>query len=249
MIVKNKQLELSVITITYNERENIRLFIQTVDKIFNDNNLDGEIIIVDDNSPDGTATVVEELQKTYPKTRLIKRPGKLGIGSAYFTGAQAAKGKIVSFLDADLSHPPAVLPQLYALAKEKKIGWGSRYLGNTRFETDFPHRVGTFLLNAWIRFWLRTGMKDHTNGYLVLPQETLATILQYGKEKNLHPFDHILYGITISGLARKSQIPCVEVKAEYQKRIYGETKIPFWWGVKVVCNDMLYTLKVFSRLR
>ena len=241
--------ELSVITITYNERENIRLFIEAIQSIFAEHTLLGEIIVVDDSSPDGTAEVVEELKQKYPNTRLIKRPGKLGIGSAYFAGAQAAQGKVVAFLDADLSHPPHVLPQLYALAQENKIAWGSRYLGETRFETDTAHRLGTFILNSWVRFWLRTGMRDHTNGYIVLPKETLTAILTYGEKKNLHPFAHILYGITIAGIAKQLHLFCHEVKAPYNKRKHGETKIPFLWGVKVVLENMAYTIKVFLRLQ
>ncbi|MDP3640722.1 MAG: glycosyltransferase family 2 protein [Nanoarchaeota archaeon] len=242
-------VELSVITITYNEKENIRLFIEAVNSIFTEHHLFGEIIVVDDNSPDGTAAVVENLQKTYPQTTLIKRSGKLGIGSAYFTGTQAAQGRIIALLDADLSHPPAILPQLYSLAQENKISWGSRYLGATSFETDFTHRMGTSLLNGWVRFWLRTGMRDHTNGYLVLPKEILSAVLAYGETKNLHPFAHILYGITIAGIAKKLQIPSLEIKAPYKRRKHGETKIPFLWGVKVVFEDMAYTIKVFLKLR
>lgn len=242
-------VELSVVTITYNERENIRFFIEAVNAVFIENNIRGEIIVVDDNSPDGTAMVVEELQKKYPQTTLIKRPDKLGIGSAYFRGAQSAQGNVLAFLDADLSHPPVVLPQMYNLAQENAIAWGSRYLGNTSFETDFAHRIGTSLLNGWVRFWLKTGMKDHTNGYIVLRKEKLSTILSYGEQKKLHPFNHVLYGITIAGIAKRLQVPCIEVKTPYSKRKHGKTKISFLWGLKVVVKDMAYTLKVLSRLQ
>lgn len=241
--------QLSVVTVTYNERENIRLFIETVNRIFQDNQLTGEIIVVDDNSPDGTSEVVLELQQKYPRTQLIKRPGKMGIGSAYQEGANAAKGKSILLLDADLSHPPEVIPEMYTQTKENKIAWGSRYLGDTKFDTDIPHRIGTFVLNKWVSFWLGTNMKDHTNGYVALPKPVLAQIIKYGQEKNLHPFDHILYGITISAIAKKLGITNQEVKAPYNKRIHGETKIPFWWGIKVVLGDMLYTLRVRRRLQ
>lgn len=241
--------DLSVITITYNERENIRLFITVVNRIFKDNNWHGEIVVVDDNSPDGTSAVVEELKKLYPNTTLITRPGKLGIGSAYHTGFKAAQGNIVAFLDADLSHPPEILPEMYPLAKQGKVVFGSRYLGDTKFESDFSHKIGTYLLNNWVSFWLKTGMNDHTNGYIVLPKETLQKVLVYGEERGQKAFDHILYGITVAATAKKLGIPCEELKAIYNKRKHGETKLPFWWGLKVVIDDLLYVLRVRSALR
>jgi len=245
---EEKMPELSVVTVTYNERENIRLFITTVNRIFKENNLNGDIVVVDDNSPDGTSEVVKELQKLYPNTTLITRPGKLGIGSAYFTGFKAAQGKVVAFLDADLSHPPEILPEMYAKVKQGDIVFGSRYLKDTTFETDPAHRFGTYMLNRWVRFWLKTGMNDHTNGYIAIPKEMLNSILEYGEAKNLRPFDHILYGITIAAIAQKINIPCTEIEAIYHKRKHGETKIPFWWGLRVVFGDMLYSLRVRSKL-
>ncbi len=241
--------DLSIVTITYNERENIRLFITTVNRIMNVAKINGEIIVVDDSSPDGTSDVVLEMKKLFPNTILIKRPGKMGIGSAYLRGFQEAQGNIVAFLDADLSHAPEVLPELYGLATKGNVVFGSRYLGNTKFETDFSHKMGTYMLNRWTRFWLKTGMNDHTNGYAVMQKELLNKILTYGAPKNLRPFDHILYGITIAAIAKKLSIPCIERKATYNKRKHGETKIPFLWGLRVVFGDMVYVLKVRSKLR
>ncbi|HIH12357.1 TPA: glycosyltransferase family 2 protein [Candidatus Woesearchaeota archaeon] len=242
-------LDVSVVTITYNERENIRVFLETVHGIFTKNNLPGEVIVVDDSSPDDTSEVVLELTKKYPHTRLIKRPGKLGIGSAYRDGVAAATGKVIMLLDADLSHPPEIIPQMYAASKEGNIAWGSRYLDETKFETDLPHRIGTFILNRWVNFWLGTNMKDHTNGYVALSKPVFDKIIEKGKEKNLHPFNHILYGITIAALAKDLGIANQEIKAPYHQRKFGETKIPFLWGLRVVFGDIWYTLQVRHRLQ
>lgn len=241
--------DLSVITITYNERENIRLFITTVNRIMNVAKIKGEIIVVDDSSPDGTSDVVLEMKKLFPNTILIKRPGKMGIGSAYLRGFQEAQGNVAAFLDADLSHAPEVLPELYELATQGNVAFGSRYLGNTTFEADFAHRMGTYTLNFWSRLWLNTGVYDHTNGYIVAKSELLKSIITYGKERKCNPFDHILYGITIAAIAKKVAIPRVERKATYTKRQHGETKIPFLWGLRVVFGDMAYVLKVRSTLQ
>jgi len=241
--------DLSVVTITYNERDNIRLFIEEVNKVFLEQNLRGEIIVVDDSSPDGTADIIRELQKKYSSINLIQRPGKLGISSAYRDGLAAARGKALTLLDADLSHHPRQIPELYAATRDNKIGWGSRYLGETRFETDLFHRIGTFILNKWIAFWLNTGMKDHTLGYFVMKKEHLDTLIRAGKAKNIDPFNRTLYGLPLAALAKQQGIPIIEIKAPYTKRQHGETKINFFWGLKVVGDDLFYTLKLYSRLR
>ncbi|MBI2668873.1 glycosyltransferase [Candidatus Woesearchaeota archaeon] len=242
-------LDLSIVTITYNERENIRLFIKAVNEVFKAHSLRGEIVVVDDSSPDGTADAVRELQQHYPATTLVSRPDKMGIGSAYRDGSLKAQGEVVMFLDADLSHPPTVIPEMQRAALENKIAFGSRYLGETKFETDLPHHIGTFTLNTWVRVWLKTGLYDHTNGFIALRRETLKKIIEYAQPFRLDPFDHILYGITIAAVARKLGVSCVEIKAPYNQRVHGETKIPFWWGLKVVFGDMAYALKVRHRLR
>lgn len=241
--------DLSVVTITYNERDNIRLFVEEVNRVFQGQHLNGEIIIVDDSSPDGTSDVVLELKQRYPFLTLVQRPGKMGISSAYRDGIAAATGKAITLLDADLSHHPRQIPELYGATTDGKIGWGSRYLGETKFETDFFHRLGTLLLNRWISLWLKTGMKDHTLGYFVIQKEHLDKIMELGKAHQLDPFDHTLYGITIAALAQKAGFPIVEIKAPYNRRAHGETKINFIWGLRVVLGDMLYTLRLYSRLR
>ena len=243
------KIELSVVTVTYNEKENIKLFIEAINKVFLDNNIIGEVVVVDDNSPDGTSAVVEELNKKFPHTVLIVRPGKMGIGSAYKTGVDGACGEVVALLDADLSHPPATLFQMYQLATNGTIVFGSRYLGETKFETDFAHLIGTRLLNGWVSFMLGTGMRDHTNGYVCVQRGVLRKVFEESTVHGVAPFDHILYGITIAGVARKLGIPIVEIKAPYNKRIHGETKIPFLWGLKVVFGDMWYALRLRFKLR
>jgi len=242
-------LDVSVITITYNERENIREVIAVVNKIFLDHSFAGEIIVVDDSSPDGTAEVVLELKKEYPNTTLLKRPAKMGVGSAYRDGLAIARGEVVVPLDADLSHSPQVIPELYRIAKEGKIGWGSRYLGNTRFETDFPHKIGTFLLNRWVRTVLNTKVRDNSMGYFAMKKEIFEHLLNHGKEKNIYPFSRILYGIPLAALARQLQIPITEIKTHYNRRKHGKTKIPFLRGLKTVLGDMGYALELRNRLR
>ena len=96
----------SVLMPTYNERENLPLIIWLLIKEAQASKLNMEIVIVDDNSPDGTQDVVKELQKIYGEDKILlhARPGKLGLGSAYMDGIHTCTGDWIILMDADLSH-------------------------------------------------------------------------------------------------------------------------------------------------
>lgn len=113
---------LSMIIPTYNERENVKELIPLIHKSLKK---DYEIIIVDDNSPDGTAKEAEKLTKKYP-VRVLKRAGKLGLTTAIVDGFKLSKGSTIGVMDADLQHPPEALPKLLAKMKNNDIVIGSR---------------------------------------------------------------------------------------------------------------------------
>ena len=104
----------SIILPTFNERENLPIIFYLIDKYLTKANVDYEVVIVDDSSPDGTLQVAEKIQKSYGKNRVIivSRPGKLGLGTAYGAGLKAAKGDRIILMDADLSHHPKFIPQM-----------------------------------------------------------------------------------------------------------------------------------------
>jgi len=111
-----------VITPTYNEKENIERLI----KLALAQHEALEMLIVDDNSPDGTAAIVESLMATEPRIHLLKRPGKMGLGSAYVTGFKYALREGYDYIlemDADFSHNPADLPRL--LEVPRPMTWSS----------------------------------------------------------------------------------------------------------------------------
>ena len=102
---------LSLVIPTYNESENLPLLFEKIFGALNRYRIDGEIIIVDDNSPDGTADLAEKLAAQYP-VRVVRRSGKLGLSSAVIAGWNAALGQLVGVCDADLSHDPDILPHM-----------------------------------------------------------------------------------------------------------------------------------------
>lgn len=242
--MNSKKIDLSVVTVTYNERENIKLLMEELNNIFKENQVNGEVVVVDDSSPDGTSDVVLQLKENYPLTSLVKRPGKLGIASAYRDGVQQAKGEVIITMDADLSHPPAKLMELYEKAKAGNLALGSRYTGKLKFETDFAHLIGTTMLNKWVSTVLKTRVKDHTNGFLAIRRDVLGKIREHTSEKKLDPFNHILYGIPLTVAARGLGYSVIEIETPYNKRAAGETKISFFKGLGIVFGDMRMALRL-----
>jgi len=105
-------MKVSIVVPTYNERENVKQLIPLIFQIFKENKINGNVIIVDDNSPDGTAKVIKKLQEKYPII-LIERPKKMGLGSAYIAGFKKAlenESDVIFEMDSDLSHDPTEIP-------------------------------------------------------------------------------------------------------------------------------------------
>ncbi len=96
---------------TYNERGRIAELAEAVFAVFRSAGIAGELVIVDDNSPDGTGDVADELARRF-RVRVVHRTGKLGLGSAVMEGFTAAEAPVVGVMDADFSHPPDVIPRL-----------------------------------------------------------------------------------------------------------------------------------------
>jgi len=119
-------MKVSVVVPTYNEAENIKKLVPLLDSVLKD--YDHEIIIVDDNSPDGTAKVAKKLAEQYP-VKILKREKKLGLASAILYGFMNANGDVLGVIDADLQHPPELLGEM---AKKIEDGYdiviASRYV-------------------------------------------------------------------------------------------------------------------------
>ena len=108
----DSKLEVSLVTPTYNERENIGPLTEEIfDIVAAESDIDLELIVVDDNSPDGTWEEAERLKDRFP-VQVIRRAGKLGLGSAVMEGFALSTRPIIGVIDADLSHDPVIIPQL-----------------------------------------------------------------------------------------------------------------------------------------
>jgi len=126
-----------VVVPTYNERDNIERLI--ADILAQDAGI--EALVVDDNSPDGTGEVVNRMKEGNPRLHLLRRSGKLGLGSAYRDGFRFAMGKDVDYIvemDADFSHDPAVLENMAGRLDSYDVVLGSRYIEGGSLDDRWP---------------------------------------------------------------------------------------------------------------
>lgn len=167
-----------VIIPTYNERENIELLIRAIKSL--EHRFD--ILIIDDNSPDGTASVVKKLQDEFQGVHLMEREGKLGLGTAYikgFTWALERNYNYIYEMDADFSHDPKDLERLYKACHEDKadVAIGSRYISGVNV-VNWP--LSRVLMSYFASIYVRmiTGMKvmDTTAGFKCYRREVLENI-------------------------------------------------------------------------
>ena len=164
---------------TYNEKENIEAIVRktlSLDKDFH-------ILIIDDNSPDGTADIVKSLMKEYSgRLHIEERQGKLGLGTAYIHGFKWALERDYEFIfemDADFSHNPEDLPRLYEVCKndECDLAVGSRYITGVNVVNWPMGRVMlSYYASAYVRFITRMKVRDTTAGFVCYTRNVLKRI-------------------------------------------------------------------------
>lgn len=163
--------KISIIIPTYNEVKNLPILIEEIFNSIDKSKINCEFIIVDDNSPDGTGRVAEDLKNKYP-VKVIHRSGKLGLGSAVIEGFKLSDREHLGVMDGDLSHDPAILNELILSLDENDIAIGSRFENRSKIEKWTLDRkmisgIGVFLAR------LLTGAKDPLSGYFFFKREVI----------------------------------------------------------------------------
>ena len=155
--------EYSVLLPTYNERENLPIMIFLLNEAFTKFGLDWEVIVIDDNSPDKTLEVAENLQKVYGEDKIVLKPrkAKLGLGTAYVHGLKYATGDFIIIMDSDLSHHPKFIPRF--IEKQRATGCdvvtGSRYIsGGGVFGWNLKRKAISVTANHLAATLLQTGV-------------------------------------------------------------------------------------------
>lgn len=164
-----------VVVPTYNERENLEPLVEAVGKY-----LDCDLLVVDDNSPDGTGRLADELAERLPWIHVLHRQNKEGLGRAYLAGFEWALDREydrVFEMDADFSHAPWDLPRLSWASQKADLVIGSRYVrGGDTTGWSFHRRLLSRAGNLYARFFLGFGVRDWTAGYRCFDAEILKKI-------------------------------------------------------------------------
>ncbi len=165
-----------VVIPTYNESDNIRNIITAVLNVQNDLN----ILIVDDNSPDGTSAIVQEMMQTDNRIHLITRAGKMGLGTAYCEGFQYCLDlgfEAIMEMDADFSHNPEDIPRFLEEIKHNDVVIGSRYISGMNVVNWPLHRlILSYGANIYSRIISGLPLKDATGGFKCFRAEALRKI-------------------------------------------------------------------------
>jgi dolichol-phosphate mannosyltransferase len=228
------KLPFSIVVPTYNEAGGIERLLRAVDTVLRANDLDGEIIVVDDNSPDGTGAIVDRLSSELP-VRCLHRPGKLGLSSGVIDGWKVARPESLALgaMDADFSHDIDILPKLVAALASGQYGLaiGSRYVPGGGI-TNWPmRRIVTSRVACMLARPL-TNVADLTSGYFLVRREALEDV----------ELDPIGFKIGLEVIAKAHYGKAVEIPYVFTDRILGESKL----NQKEVYNYLKQLRKLYA---
>lgn len=200
---------------TYNEAGNIKELIFRVERELKK---DFEIIVVDDDSEDGTGKIVSDLRKDKKYLKLITRKRERGLPSAIKRGIEEARGGIVSWFDCDLGMPPEVLPRMIKLLEKYDIVVGSTFMKGGRDKRKVWHaELFSKLFNLLAKFLLGGGITDYTSGFIAAKKNALKNT----KFEGIHG----AYFISMLYQARRNGYKIIEVPYTLSPRFYGKSKI------------------------
>lgn len=241
-----------VIIPTYNEKENIQAIIQAVLNLVEHQ---FDVLIVDDNSPDGTAAIVESMINENPeRINILKRAGKMGLGTAYIAGFKWALDhgyEYIIEMDADFSHPVEKLPELQATCATggADVAVGSRYISGVNV-VNWP--MGRMLMSYYASAYVRliTGMevRDATAGYVCYRREVLQSINLDAIE-----FKGYAFQIEMKFTAYRMGFIIKEVPIVFINRVLGTSKMnssiffEALWGVIKLRWDSIFNKARFTR--
>jgi dolichol-phosphate mannosyltransferase len=214
-------MKVSVVLPTYNEADNIvglvNSIIENVPPDF-----DYEILIVDDNSSDGTFPLAQEIFKSNPQIVPILRTTDRGLASSIRAGIEKATGDHVLIMDTDFTHDPKEIPKMLHLNRIFDVVVGSRFCAGGSME-DVPHYLFSLVYNWFVRIVLRTQIQDNLSGFLALTRPELESL----------PFHKIFFGygdycFRLLHYAQRRRLKIIEMPVQYQTRQKGKSKSVFW---------------------
>ncbi|MEY2545290.1 MAG: dolichol-phosphate mannosyltransferase, partial [Verrucomicrobiota bacterium] len=236
-------LEFSLVIPTYNERDNLGVLLQRLDRILAKQKF--EVIIVDDDSPDGTWAEAQVYQQRYSWLRVIRRRGERGLSTAVICGFRHARGKILGVMDADLQHDDTRLPELlhkmrhadFAVATRRAVGGSD---GKWNWMRRFVSHGATLLA----KFIARVPLSDPMSGFFTMRREVFAAVDDWALNPRGYKLLVYLYARALQALGREN-VRLSEVGYEFSERQRGESKL----SAKVIFEFvfMLFDLRLHPR--
>jgi dolichol-phosphate mannosyltransferase len=227
------KLKFSIVVPTYNEAGGIEKLVGTLREVFEQNGLDGEIIVVDDNSPDGTGAIVDRLEREGYPVRCLHRPGKLGLSSGVIDGWKFARpdSTALGAMDGDFSHDAAILPRMVTALQDGEYGLaiGSRYVPGGGISNWPKRRIITSRVAIALAQPL-TPIRDITSGYFLVKRSALEGV----------ELDPIGFKIGLEVIAKAHYGRAIEVPYRFTDRVAGTSKLNQ--------NEILNYLKQLGRI-
>jgi dolichol-phosphate mannosyltransferase len=209
---------------TYNEAENIEPLVRAVLPQLESTGLEHTVLIVDDNSPDGTGEIADRLAAETERVRVLHRPHKEGLGRAYLAGfevALAEGAELILEMDSDFSHDPADLPRLIAAAGAADLALGSRYVpGGGVLDWGIVRRALSRGGSAYARLLLGVPVHDLTGGFKCFHRRVLETIDLKGVHADGYGFQ-----IELTYRAVRAGFTLTEVPITFRERRVGRSKM------------------------
>ena len=215
----------SILLPTYNERDNLPIITWLIFESLKEvKGCAFELIVIDDNSPDGTGEVAAQLQKVYGADRLVLAPraGKLGLGTAYVHGLSRAKGEFIILMDADMSHHPKFIKEF--IKEQERTGadivTGSRYIDSGGVHGwDLRRKLTSRVANYLAQVALSPGVSDLTGSFRLYKRNALAACVARTKSKGY------VFQMEIIVRARELGYSVSEVPITFVDRVYGVSKL------------------------
>lgn len=210
-------MKLSIISPTFNEVENVPRLVEQLEIVLH--GIDHEILIVDDNSPDGTWAVAEAISLTNPRVRVLRRMHNPSLSAAVIDGFAAAEGDILACIDSDLQHDPAVLPaMLEGLRKGSEIVVASRYReGGGTERWSWIRRLASLVATRMAHTFLGMTLTDPMSGYFMIRRNSFSQVHSRLSTKGFKILLEIVAHLQPSSIA--------EVPYTFRARTAGESKL------------------------
>ncbi|MBN1995117.1 MAG: glycosyltransferase [Anaerolineae bacterium] len=214
-------MKTSIILPTYKEKDNIVELIRAIFATLAPLDLDFDIVVVDDNSPDGTAEIVRQNFDGNGQVKLFVRTAERGLATAIRYGIDHSGGDILVFMDTDFNHDPAIIPQMIKFLEYYDLIIGSRFVMAGGMEDRF-RQFSSLIYNYGIRLLFGTPVHDNLSGFFSIYRDKL----------NALDLDQIYYGygdyfIRLLMVAHKRGYHMLEIPVFYRLRLHGHSKTQF----------------------